>query len=124
MSILFFFTVIIVKLVYDRCQAARNIENDNRSDDSNDNNQAVTEVIQDDNSEEITNRRSAPSSTDEEKPDESNNSTALSSPTTTNNTTDLNVMLEYLQSLQNYKRLCAVVYLQRWYRKVLRKKRG
>ena len=55
-SILFFFTVIIVKLVYDRCQAARNIENDNRSDDSNDNNQAVTEVIQDDNSEEITNR--------------------------------------------------------------------
>ena len=123
-SILFFFTVIIVKLVYDRCQAARNIENDNRSDDSNDNNQAVTEVIQDDNSEEITNRSSATSSTDEEKPDESNNSTAVSSPTTTNNTTDLNVMLEYLQSLQNYKRLCAVVYLQRWYRKVLRKKRG
>ena len=35
---------------------------------------------------------------------------------------EMQVMLEYLKSLQNYKKLCAAVYLQRWFRKMQRKR--
>merc|ERR1712146_114943 len=35
---------------------------------------------------------------------------------------EMQVMLEYLKSLQNYKKLCATVFLQRWFRKMQRKR--
>ena len=35
---------------------------------------------------------------------------------------EMQVMLEYLKSLQNYKKLCAAVFLQRWFRKMQRKR--
>ena len=35
---------------------------------------------------------------------------------------EMQFMLEYLKSLQNYKKLCAAVFLQRWFRKMRRKR--
>lgn len=116
-SVLFIMVTIIIKLLIERCQANRLGNND----DSVPLPTTESETI---NPTETPPIATATIASNEQKENETQNSKSASAKS--KNTDDLNVMLEYLKSLQNYKRLCATVYLQRWYRKVLhqREKRG